>query len=357
MKDIQANILEFINDNESDCEKIVKIFDDQIIRENQHELKTVLHLLVKICNNYRRTPSFFLKIDQILSYFKNDILKYFSNIEIFNIFKSNKRILLFLIEEKVILIDNYVVKKMMKEKYREMKYPEYFFPEIEFFLDVETKAAIKDDIENQLSSNFNEKRKNGENDNFICQLIKDDLIKEFASFISRNNMQLDSLIEPSIFETNSFLLKNKATTLIEYAAFMSANEIFDFLRLSQVKLTPSLWLYSIHGQNADMIHLLEDNHVKPNEVSYKECLKESIKCHYNDLVKYIFNKYLETEEKSFDTFIQSIKYFNFEFIQNDFINETSFFYLCRYDYSPLVDAILKNKHEDINKLIILNHFF
>lgn len=67
MKDIQANILEFINDNESDYEKIVKIFDDQIIRENQHELKTVLHLLVKICNNYRRTPSFFLKIDQILS--------------------------------------------------------------------------------------------------------------------------------------------------------------------------------------------------------------------------------------------------------------------------------------------------
>lgn len=30
-----------------------------------------------------------------------------------------------------------------------------------------------------------------------------------------------------------------------------------------VELTPSLWLYSIHSKNADLIHFLESNKVSP----------------------------------------------------------------------------------------------
>lgn len=46
---------------------------------------------------------------------------------------------------------------------------------------------------------------------------------------------------------------------------------------------------------------------------------------------------------------QSLKYYNFHFIQN--IDETSFYNICKYDYIFLVDFLLKNKNFDINKLI------
>lgn len=54
---------------------------------------------------------------------------------------------------------------------------------------------------------FEKKRKIGENDNELCQLIRNDLIHEFITYVNRNNLQLTEIIEESPFETNSFLLK------------------------------------------------------------------------------------------------------------------------------------------------------
>ena len=44
-------------------------------------------------------------------YFMKIIKKYYSNAEIFDIFKSNKRLLLFLIEQKLIVFDQYCYQK------------------------------------------------------------------------------------------------------------------------------------------------------------------------------------------------------------------------------------------------------
>ena len=90
----------------------------------------------------------------------------------------------------------------------------------------------------------------------------------------------------SIFETNPFLIKRKAS-LIEYAAFFGSIQIFKYLQLNNVELTPSLWLYAIHCNNPEIIHLLEENHVIPEDKSYFECYKESIKCHHNNIANYI----------------------------------------------------------------------
>ena len=85
-------------------------------------LQAILYLLKSISINHYRTSNFFLKIEKIFSNIKNEILLYFTNSEIFNIFKSNKRILLLLIELNILIIDKDIAFIISNEKYRLRNY-------------------------------------------------------------------------------------------------------------------------------------------------------------------------------------------------------------------------------------------
>ena len=115
MTKIQENLLEYL-DNESNTEELYQSltqnFNDTKIRDSKYKLQSLLHLISKIVKNHHRLPSFFMKIEEIILIFKEDLKKYFSNSEIFNIFKSNKRILLFLIEKNLMIFDNILSKKL-----------------------------------------------------------------------------------------------------------------------------------------------------------------------------------------------------------------------------------------------------
>ena len=138
--------------------------------------------------------------------------------------------------------------------------------------------------------------------------------------------------------------------MIEYAAFFGSIQIFNYLRLEGVELTPSLWPLAIHGQNAEMIHFIEDNHVELKDKSYKQVFYESIKCHHNDIANYFINNFLQNdEENSQDTINQCLKYHNFAFLKSESISKSFFCNLCKYDHCALVDNILKDKVIDINK--------
>ena len=93
---------------------------------------------------------------------------------------------------------------------------------------------------------------------YICTLIQNDSVIDFISYIEKNNISLLSTIPSSIYETNLFLF-NKNPTLIEYAAFYGSIQIFKYLYNKKVEINNSIWLYSIHGKNADIIHFLEEN--------------------------------------------------------------------------------------------------
>ena len=335
---------------------------------------SLLHLISKIGNNYHSFANFFSKIERILLFFKEDIPKYFSNSEIFNIFKSNKKILLFLIEQQIIVIDEYIAKKIINtDKFINAKYPQYFQPEIQPFInekwfpkyDPNTKKnEWVEEIKKELPENFYERRKEGQNDSQICDLIRNDMIDEFIVHVTRNGVSLNSKIQPSIYETNSFLLKSQIQnrqedyefSLIEYAVFFGSIQIFNHLLLEGVKLTPSLWPLAIHGKNPEMIHFLEDNHVELEDESYKQVFYESIKCHHNDIANYFINNFLQNdEENSENTINQCLKYYNFAFLKSESISESSFCYLCKYDYCALVNKFLKDKIIDINKKEIFNN--
>lgn len=136
MKKIQQNLLDLLDFEKNVEEKyqnLKNIFDDKI--RNDHKIiKSLMHLILHISNDHNRTEGFFKKIEQILMLFKDDLQKYFTNSELFNIFKSNKRILLFLIEEKIMNFDEFIAKRIIKKKFLDKKYPQYFQPEIQPFL-------------------------------------------------------------------------------------------------------------------------------------------------------------------------------------------------------------------------------
>ena len=69
-----------------------------------------------------------------------------------------------------------------------------------------------------------QKRLEGENDSYICKLIRNDSITEFITLLSQNLIETHSKIQTSMYETNEFLI-NKDTSVIEYAAFFGIFKI------------------------------------------------------------------------------------------------------------------------------------
>ena len=88
-------------------------------------------------------------------------------------------------------------------------------------------------------------------------------------------------------------------TVIENAAFFGSIQIIRYLKYNKATLTNSLWLYTIHSKNAELIHFLEENKIEPerNQKTTKEPFDdvfiESIKCHHNDIALYIKDSLFE----------------------------------------------------------------
>ena len=173
-----------------------------------HEiLKEFLNLLSKISINHQRNSDFIKEKERILMFLKNDIIsKLSSNASLFNIFQKNKRVLLFLFKNNFLKIDEYVYNRLISN----FDYIEYFKPELLLY---STKQSITDEI-------FEEAREKGENYSYLCELIRNDSIVEFITFINKENLSLQNAkIEFTCFETNQFLVENKSVSIVEYAMF------------------------------------------------------------------------------------------------------------------------------------------
>ena len=179
-----------------------------------------------------------------------------------------------------------------------------------------------EEIEQELPKNFNELRKAGENESYICELIRNDSIDDFIVYVNKRNYSLQSTIVPSIYETNKFLFNKQIEryinsgidskqnvdhqlTLIQYAAFFGAIQILRYLQLNKVEITSELYFFAIYGKNPELIHHLEANlfgskvEYKSNNSSnqnidqnqYTKYLEESIKCHHNDIANYLLESF------------------------------------------------------------------
>ena len=339
MKEIQNAILECVDDesfNEENNKKLNNLLEEQSIKDKPNELKSILYILSKIANNHNRATNFFSKIERILKIFKEEMKEYFTNPEIFNIFKGNKRILLYLIKENIIIINKSVINKL-----RQKNYIYYFYPEIDQIdSEIFDRKYIKKIIEDSFDI-YEEKRKIGENDSYLCELIRNDSIDEFIQYLNENKRSLTSIIEPSIFETNSFLI-NKKISLIEYSVFFGSIKIIHFLLSNKIELNSSLLLFAIHSQNLELIQNIEQQISKQNDNFYEECLIESIKCHHNKITDYFLNKFVKKNE------IECLKYYNFNYFNMNFIDKSIFHNLCKYDYSFIIKNLFDSSEFDLD---------
>ena len=351
-KDVQQKMLEFLDTNDNLEENYQNLMDSINKLDEESKLPELLYLILRISNHHQRTPNFFTKIERILINYKEEIKQTYSNSEIFNLFKKNYRILLFFLKENVITPE-----KM--QTLEDKSFLSYFFG---FYKGI-TSTLIKFHIGGLVydttkgdSELFEEKRIIGENDNYVCKLIREDMIEEFIVFVNKNGFTLWSQIEFSIFETNLYLIENNPT-VIEYAAFFGSTQIFKYLYLNGCELTPSLWLYSIHGNNQEIIHILEENKIKPKDETYIECYNEAIKCHHNEMAEYFCKNFLDNKTiDDINHLSKSIKYSNFHFFPKNFKDNFAFHELCHFNYYWYVNYLIETEKIDINEKIIFKSF-
>lgn len=357
MKMVQNTLLAFVENvgelSDNYDADLTTLLDGDNIRHHQHKIKSILYLLSRVSNAHNRSCNLINKIEQILEKLRHRIKHFYSNFETFKIFEGNKRILVFLFEKGIITVDKEIADFLCKDEYMKANYPQYFFTELKPFLSQE----MIDKIEKKLPNDFQEKRKKGENENYICDLIRNDFVHEFIDYTKKNNLDLDTIIKPSIFETNNYLIKNQ-TSLIEYAAFFGSVQIFKYIypKLNHIKST--LWFYVIHGKSAEIIHFLNENHFKVKHKDYLFYIKESVKCHHIDITNYIrenFNDKTKSVKADPSTF--SLKYYNFYYIQNNFKVPSVFYHLCKYDYYHIVNILVKKKEVLSNREKTQNSIF
>ena len=368
---IQADLIDFIKneDNvEENYQNLVNYIEEQEIRMDKHELKLFLNLLSKIADNYHRYESFFEKIEKIILLFKSEMKNYYTNDEIFNVFKGNKRVLLFLIEQDIISFDQEIFKELMKEEFRKGKYPEYFAPEFLKYIEQinDNESNDYNDIYNCILNAYNEdysafeeKRKKGKNNSVVCEMIQNDSIEEFITYVNREDYSLDSCIEESIFETNQFLIDHRKTTLIEYAAFNGSAQIFQYLFKNNAKLTEAIWNYAIHGDDAEIINFLEQKYAFGNDkdLLFELCINESIKCHHNHIANYIERNLLNNNIYNIVQCDDIFKLYNFAYFPKKMNDSDYLIYACKSGYYSMVWYLLENKRIDTNIMIIYTLFY
>lgn len=328
-----------------------EVMSDIIKQANstKDELEHFLRLLSSISNNHHRGPGFKDKIEQIIYYYKQDIKRSFSNYELFNIFANNKSILLFLFQKSMLIVDDNINNYILCS---DLEFTAFFLPEIRSFNSPEKIKEIEDAIsknDENVLKNFEEKRQIGENDSYVCALIRKDLIDEFISYVTQSNISLYSSIQHSIFETNPFLIENNCP-LIEYAAFFGATQIFQYLRLREIKMRNKIFFYAIHSNDADMIHAIEEGGMKITDNKYEMLFKEAIICHHNQIASYLYNNFINEDRISKDMLIDwGFLNYNYSIIPDNLTQKDVFFYYCFYNCNNFVD--INNKNERLGNIL------
>lgn len=352
MREIQAHILEYLEtepNSQNDYPNLIKFFDEQNVREDPHIIKEMMRLISKISNNHHRTECFNDKIDHILLSFKNELQQNFNNFEIYSIFHKNNRIAFFLFKEKIITPDISIFCFITNKSYPQVYYPHFFTPEFNPLFQKREKLIQHlnrpknglPPVHDHNSKNYENKRKIGENDSNVCHYIRKNNAEEFASYVKKVNLSYEMETHSSIFETNSFLLP-RHPTLIEYAAFMGSVNIFKFLIECGIELKPSIWLYAIHSQNMEIINILEEKKIPPEDGVFQDCLLESIKCHHNDITEYFLNTILKNKNVNKDAILsQSYTFNNYKYFPDEMNADfNTFFDMCKYDYYILAKMFL-----------------
>lgn len=175
------------------------------------------------------------------------------------------------------------------------------------YLNFEIQSGFNSEIDHTKDhgyQEFEQKRRKGESESVICQLIRDDSLDEFISYVEKNDVNLKSSLQHSIFETSK-LFKDFfcEPDIIQYATYCGSIKIINYLISRGVQLDQELWFYAILSNNIEILKLFESKKFEySNKIDslafswfshyggkdqYESLLIEAIKCHHNEMVNYI----------------------------------------------------------------------
>lgn len=351
-KVLQENLLKYISnedDDEENYENLKNCFKDQNIYDKKSELKILLCMLTKISKVLLRPQNFFAKLEKIILNFKDIIKANFSHDELYQIFQTSKRLLLFLIEENFLIFDEkiYSLNKSNRD------YLLYFYPEFSKFIKsnlIYDCNQIIEYIKNN-EEEFRQKRKIGENDSYICELIRKDDISNFIIHIEKNQISLNANIKSSIYETNTPLIqlstqhrRNQELNLIVYTLYFGSIQIFNYLYKNNVALSSWMLPYAIHGGDPSIIKIFEDNR-KLFSNNLQLFFESSVEFFNTDAALYIQRKHPGSSK--IQSITKSIEYYNFFFFPF-FLSQNEFQLLCKNGYYQLAEYALKIFKIDYN---------
>ena len=114
MKEIHTQLLDSIDatdDSDDEYLRLIKIFDEKEILQNQREVRLLFRLISNLASNHHRTPDIFDKFEKILQYLIKDIpspMSYY----IPDYTKCNKLILYLLLGKGFLKPDEALFKKI-----------------------------------------------------------------------------------------------------------------------------------------------------------------------------------------------------------------------------------------------------
>ena len=358
LKKVHEALINFIDrneDNEEYYEILESVVNDAKIFEDKYIFREFILIIKNVALYHYRTESFFTKIEKILNNCKAEMKEILSVMDIINIFEDCPRILLYLIKNKTIQFNECVY-----DSCRFSDYVSYFITEIGSYVEEKKETLGITMSENYGEANkdemFETKREKGENDTTICELIRDDKIDDFIKHINTKHIKENGYIEESSFETNP-LLKKSNVSLIQYSAFFGATNIFKYLSSREsVILDSSIWEYAIHGENLEIVKIIEDKKIEFH-VHNATLLESLIQCHNPDIFNYFKKNYYDVKKNNQKLqeriYGYSLKYRNYTLVSSEAFRP-SFLLKCIYEYN-LIDTL--KKLEESKKLTFDEHLW
>ena len=291
--EIQTLFLDFIeNDDDAEIFKYLKQID--II--NNNERYVVLLFLISKSPIYRFSKrglnaKLWFLMEHLINDF--DLMKIFDIDFIFNTFKKNKTILLFLFKNGIITSE--ILKRKMQVDYQTEKH---------IFILIKDGSISYDELDIDPSTLNNHYFEDDNSNGNIFKIIQNDDIDNFTNALSHTNLNINSYIIPPNKEFSKENKKQKFS-LIECSALYGSINIFKYLLSQKAKINAQkIYLCSIEGGNYEIIHLLENNGIDFPKGNANAILSHTVCYHRNELYEYFSS---QTNSNYKDNYIAQMK--------------------------------------------------
>lgn len=114
----------------------------------------------------------------------------------------------------------------------------------------------------------------GESNEPLLKLVRNDQIEEFITYITLNNVSLDSRYKLDYTDTNANFIGYRVS-LFEYSVFHGSMKIMKYLYLNKAKILSnvSITAFLAHSECPEMLHFFEDNKISIDVMGiFDKCL-------------------------------------------------------------------------------------